>query len=365
MRLRGSRPNVPDVALRPTRYGEAPARVLVIGGGRAGVEALVALHGLAGERVALELITPEPAIESGAAACGHRRAMKRSLGDVIRQAGTRLVSGSLAAVDTARRKVTLVSGEVRPYDRLLVTVGAHAEESIAGALTFGAPGGAARFRKMLLLVQKGEINDVVFAVPALIGLPLGIYDLTLRTAARLRTASTSASLQLTLITPEHAPLGDFGPATSAAALDALEAHGIHVVTGLTPEEIVWGALRARPANVRVNADIVITLPRMRGPALLGLPADERGFVVVDTYGLVGGSTDVYAAGDATTMFPIKDAGLAAQQALGVAETIAASVGVPLAPRPFHPVLHGILPGIGESSESVAVGAAGNRVRPGW
>jgi sulfide:quinone oxidoreductase len=50
---------------------------------------------------------------------------------------------------------------------------------------------------------------------------------------------------------------------------------------------------------------------------------------------------VFAAGDATT-FPVKQGGLAAQQADAVAETIAASVGINIVPRPFRPVLRGML-----------------------
>jgi sulfide:quinone oxidoreductase len=50
---------------------------------------------------------------------------------------------------------------------------------------------------------------------------------------------------------------------------------------------------------------------------------------------------VYAAGDGTT-FPIKQGGLATQQADAAAEHIAASAGADVDPRPFHPVLHGRL-----------------------
>jgi sulfide:quinone oxidoreductase len=50
---------------------------------------------------------------------------------------------------------------------------------------------------------------------------------------------------------------------------------------------------------------------------------------------------VFAAGDATT-FPIKQGGLATQQADAVAEAIAASVGVQLDPQPFRPILREVL-----------------------
>ena len=54
-----------------------------------------------------------------------------------------------------------------------------------------------------------------------------------------------------------------------------------------------------------------------------------------------GLDGVYAAGDGTA-FPIKQGGLATQQADAVAETIAAAAGAPIEPQPFRPVLRGML-----------------------
>ena len=91
----------------------------------------------------------------------------------------------------------------------------------------------------------------------------------------------------------------------------------------------------------VAADRVVSLPRLRGPFLPGLPHDPEGFIPTDLHGLVDGETDVYAAGDATTC-PIKQGGVATQQADAVAEAIAARLGAPVEPRPFRPVLRGLL-----------------------
>src|SRR5262249_55559977 len=54
-----------------------------------------------------------------------------------------------------------------------------------------------------------------------------------------------------------------------------------------------------------------------------------------------GLEDVYAAGDITA-FALKQGGLAAQQADTVAEAIAADLGAALTPKPFRPVLRGLL-----------------------
>ena len=72
-----------------------------------------------------------------------------------------------------------------------------------------------------------------------------------------------------------------------------------------------------------------------------MPTDPSGFIPADQHGRVPGQAGVYAAGDGTT-FPIKQGGLATQQADAVAETIAAAVGAPVTPEPFRPVLRAML-----------------------
>ena len=54
------------------------------------------------------------------------------------------------------------------------------------------------------------------------------------------------------------------------------------------------------------------------PDCAAFPADRDGFIHTDRHGGVPGMDGVFAAGDATT-FPIKQGGLAAQQADAVAE----------------------------------------------
>ena len=83
------------------------------------------------------------------------------------------------------------------------------------------------------------------------------------------------------------------------------------------------------------------MPALDGAALAGLPADSRGFLPVDAHGRVSGLSGVYAAGDATS-FPVKQGGLAAQQADAAAEAVAADLGLAPDPAPFRPVLRGLL-----------------------
>ncbi len=87
---------------------------------------------------------------------------------------------------------------------------------------------------------------------------------------------------------------------------------------------------------------IVTLPLLRGPQLAGVPATPpHEFIPADEFGRVTGLGDVYAAGDAVD-FPVKQGGLAAQQANAAAEHVAARYGARVDPAPFHPVLRGML-----------------------
>jgi hypothetical protein len=73
----------------------------------------------------------------------------------------------------------------------------------------------------------------------------------------------------------------------------------------------------------------------------GLPQRPEGFVITDAQMHVAGLERVWAAGDITS-FPIKQGGLAAQQADVAARSIAARAGAHVPLRPFRPVLRAAL-----------------------
>jgi sulfide:quinone oxidoreductase len=350
---------------------DRPARVLIAGGGPAGLEALIALRTLAGSRVELELISPERTFSwrsmAVAAAFGDAPSPRVDLAEIARTVDATYTSDSVVAVDAVDGNVTLGEGAVREYDALVACMGARTEDAIPGAIAFGAPRGVTRFRQILELAKRGEVANIVFAVPLQTGWPLALYELALLAAERLRHGRKT--VDITLITPEAAPLAAFGGRASGAVLEELEDHGIHFVPGLTPAEIAWGELRVGPGAARIKADAVITLPRLSGPSVPGIPVGDDGFIPVDAHGLVRGTTNLYAAGDAIA-FGVKHGGLATQQADAVAEAIAARVGAPVTPAPFAPVLRGVLltgegPQYLEGTLGGSAGSGAASARPLW
>jgi sulfide:quinone oxidoreductase len=145
---------------------------------------------------------------------------------------------------------------------------------------------------------------------------------------------------VTLVTPEREPLWIFGDTASRAMRELLAERGIELVARARAAHVTDDVLWLEEGRAIIG-DTVLSLPVVIGPDIPGLPCDEQGFLPTDPYGHVMGANDVLAAGDATT-FPVKQGGLATQQADAAAATIAHALGANVEPMPFAPVLRGLL-----------------------
>jgi sulfide:quinone oxidoreductase len=324
-------------------------RVLIAGGGVAAVEALLALGELAGRRVDVTMVAPEPDLVyrplSVVEPFERGRMRRYPLAAIAADTGARLHADALEHVDAGEHRVRLASGGELPYDILLVAVGARPESVLPRAITFTGERDAPGIRELLRNVRRGVIGRVAFAIPAGVSWPFPLYELALSTAIASREPATPDA-EITIVTPEPAPLAMFGRNASEAVAHLLAEHGVRVLTARQPRKVAPGRLEVAPGDEVVMADAVVAAPRLRGPAVSGLPFDPNGFVPTDDHGAVAGVEDVFAAGDGTA-FPIKQGGLAAQQADATAEAIAARAGAAIDPRPFRPVLRGLLFSVGE------------------
>ena len=242
--------------------------MIVAGGGIAGLEALIGLRTLAGNRVEIELISPERFFAwrplTAHAAFGGSSGPELEIPQLARAMGASCTIGELGSVDAEAGEITLADGERRAFDVLLVAAGARPEELISGAITVGLPRGTQRLHALLEEAESGSVSEIVFATSSTSVWPLAIYELAIMTAGRLRGV---AGVSLTLLTPEPAPLSIFGGRASGALLEELEHHGIHFVGGVSAQEVVWGELVALPGMMHIQADAVVSLPRLRGPAI--------------------------------------------------------------------------------------------------
>jgi sulfide:quinone oxidoreductase len=161
-------------------------RVLVAGGGVAGLEAVLALHDLAGDRIALTLLSPEPEFVFRPMAVaepfsrGH--AVRQPLTAVARHTAAELIRGRLVEVNTAKRHAVTDAGERLPYDALLIAVGARSEPALRHALTWTPETDAELFGGLLRDLEEGYAKQVAFVVPDVVAWPLPAYELAFMTA---------------------------------------------------------------------------------------------------------------------------------------------------------------------------------------
>ena len=323
--------------------GSDERNVLIAGGGVAALEAALALRALGSERVTVELLAPEPQFWYRPLAVAEPFSLGEvrhfDLSGIASEMGATFTPGELVSVDAARHLAYTSPGGVVPYDTLLVAVGTTPTAAIRGAITFRGPADTAKLEALLAELEAGAVHHVAFAVPTGAAWSLPAYELALMTAGRV-AARGLTGVALALVTPESSPLQLFGREASDHVAVLLAEHGIAFHGGAYAAEARPGELLLVGDEI-VPCERVVALPRLEGRQIGGIPQTFEGFVPVDEHGRVTGLDDVYAAGDITT-FAVKQGGIAAQQAEAAAEAIAADAGAVLTPRPFRPVLRGLL-----------------------
>jgi sulfide:quinone oxidoreductase len=316
--------------------------VVVCGGGIAGVEGLLRLRRLAGDRVRLTLVSPDPdlvyrplAVQEPFALSGVRRyPLERVAADV----GARWVPDGVCSVDHANRTVHTGDGATLRYDALLLAIGARESSPYEHAQMFTDRDVGEIFRAVVQDIEMGFVNSVAFVVPHEWVWPLPLYELALMTAVRAR--SLNLKPQITFITSEGRPLKAFGQAAGEAVMGLLQKAGIRLHAGVVARVPAPQVLRFD--GIQLEAERIVTLPKITGPAIRGIPAGARWFVPIDEWCVVPSTEGrVFAAGDATD-FPVKHGGIGAQQADTAAAGIAHIAGLGDRPSALHPVIQGML-----------------------
>jgi sulfide:quinone oxidoreductase len=320
--------------------GVSALEVVIAGGGVAALETALALHELAGDRVKLTLVAPatdfvyrpvavlEPFVRSPP--------RHLPLAKVAAELNAALEHDTVAAVDCDRRVLRTGGQRELPYDALVIAVGARTGEVLPDAVAMD-PSRMEELNRLIEEIESGSVRSLAFVAPKPTW-PLPVYELAL--LARERARAKSVDLDVTIVTAEKRPLAVFGESVSAALTGLLADAEIKLIVGAQAESSS-GELIVHPGERRLRFDRVVSVPRLVGPAIAGLPADADGFLPITPHCEVSGTERVYAAGDAT-YFPVKFGAIAAQQADAAASSIAALAGASTEPAPFDGVVHGTL-----------------------
>lgn len=316
--------------------------MVIVGGGVGAIEAALAVRALAGPVPTIDLISPTDTFVyrplTVTEPFGAAPSAELPLTELHTTHDVRHIRSTVAAVHPDAHELELEGGDRVGYDALLVAVGARPQSWLDGAVTFRGHADVQAVKDVLAGIREGRVDDLAFAAPAGPSWSLPLYELALLTAAWIADQSIT-NINLSLCTRETDPLADFGPAASKTVRDLLGDRGVRFhhaqATGYAR------GILALDREPDIRADAVITMAELAGNPLPGLPSTDEGFIPTDELAAVAGVEDVWAVGDATN-YPVKQGGLAAQQADTAAAAIAAKLGVPVTPEPSDPVMRGLL-----------------------
>lgn len=316
---------------------------MIAGAGVAGLEAALALRDLAGDRVDVALHDPGTEFAYRPFGIGEpygtTRAFRYDLRRLSELCGASLHASAIAAVEPERRIAITRDGERVPYDHLIVATGARMLWALPGAVTYWGVADEGQVADLLAELRSGRLNRLALTMPVGHSWVLPLYELALL-AANVLDKTANDRTRITVVTPEPAPLGIFGPRAAKQTSALLAERRIDVVAGVRPVSFAAGRLRIDPGD-DVDADAVITLPRLEGRRIAGIPRDKDGFVAVDEHGGAIGLERIYAAGDVSSL-SFKQGAFATQQADAVAEAIAAAVGAGITPNEAAPRMRAVL-----------------------
>jgi sulfide:quinone oxidoreductase len=315
----------------PTR----PLRVAIAGGGIAALEALLALSADAGSLLDMTVVADADAFFYRSLQVGEPFGLghphRYPLAELVEAVGARFVRALVAGVQPEEHELVLENGDRIGYDLLLLALGARSVPAFDHGTVFEPKS----YDEVLRDLRDNLADDVTVVVPDGVLWSLPAYELALMTAA----FGQAAGARVRIVTGEESPLAIFGREASEAVADRLAEAGVTVTTGVVPD-VPQDGLVHTGAHWLPTARIV-SLPIPVGPRLRGVPCTEAGYLDCDQHGRLRSVPDVWAAGDGTAQ-PIKQGGLAAQQADAAAADIARRAGASTRPRPFRPVLRGLL-----------------------
>lgn len=323
--------------------GGGRPRVVIAGGGVAALEAVLALRAHAGDGVAIELLCPKAHFDyrplsvlepfDVAASASVDLAQFAGEHDVI------LHRAHLAAVDAAAHRLQTDQGDALAYDALLIAIGCRPEESLPGALAFGGHPDVLALRGVLDHLDFQQARSLAFVAPDPSAWLVPLYELALLTRAFLDSRGRR-DVEITFVTAEYDALQMLGERSTDIAQMLLQRSRIKLRTEAQPVAIEERSIVLADGE-RIAADHIVTMPRMEGVSIPGVPQDPHGFIPIDDHAGVPGLNGVYAAGDITAGFP-KQGGLASRQADAAAEAILATLGFAITARAFAPIIEGVL-----------------------
>jgi NADH dehydrogenase len=300
--------------------GAALPRVVIVGGGFAGLAAARVLRGAPARVTVVDRRNHhlfQPLLYQVATAALNPSDISAPIRHVLRrQANAEVILGEVAGFDLAARRVLLADGAALPYDHLIVATGA--THSYFGREDWAplAPGlktiedGLEIRRRVLLAFEQAEREPepaaqralltfvVVGAGPTGVELAGALAEIASHTLAADFRHIAPESARVVLVEALPTVLPPYAPSLRASARRQLERLGVEVRTGapvttIDAEGVVAGGERIASRTVLWSAGVAAS-PLGRA---LGAPVDRAGRVEVSPELTVPGHPEVAVVGD--------------------------------------------------------------------
>ncbi len=318
----------------------SPVRIVLVGGGFAGLESAFLLRSRLGDRARLTLVSDRDTFlfKPNTIYIPFGGKLDPLLIPLARPAAKRdieLVSGTVGSV-----------GQSLDYDFLVLATGAGmAPEEIPGlsehAETIWTPEEMASLgRKLAAAIasaRRGEQQTILFTVPPGNKCSGPLYEIVLMTETYLHRQKVRERFELVWATYEQTFIQAFGPKLHEVIVPEFAKRGISGHTDWMLERVTDSAAHFGNGE-SVAFDLLVAFPPyVAAVRHEGLPQDERGFLKTELDSRrVEGQERIYAPGDAGD-FPVKQAFLAFLQGDATAEAIAAELEARDAAPAFDPV----------------------------
>jgi sulfide:quinone oxidoreductase len=337
------------------------AKILILGGGFAGVVAAERLAEQLGDEHQITLVSRSrqfifyPALVRLAFGKCRRDDVSFDLRQSMLNRKINFIEAEVAHIDPFDRLVTIAHGEVEgklAYDYLIFALGRRmATERIPGFYEHAHHllnvDKAIKFGKAVNSLREGR---AVFGQCADARLPVPVYESAFALARKLEEQGQRENVKITVVSPTtlQSELGDITAATmlqkafDARQIEFLPNLSIHL---LTPE------LARATSGVGLNFNLLMLVPPFRGSSAashVGI-TDDDGYINVDHTMRVIGHDQLYAVGDCVNFPGPKMGHMAVRQAEVAATNVAAEINGKLPVSRYEHEMRFVLEGAGPDS----------------
>ncbi len=284
-------------------------RILILGGGFAGLVAAEKLSEKYGDKHQITLVSPNreftfyPALVHLAFGKVEKETVTFDLAQKLHRLKVRFIQGEVLHLHPELKRVQITGKEINgnlSYDYLFIALGRRlATEVVPGFFEHAhhllGVKAAERFGKALETIKHG---DVVVGLAPDSELPVAVCETAFWIAQRLRPDSPTTPTTIKVVFPGTINEA-FGGAQIAEELrSAFSKHHIKVIENFKISEISRKQIISRDGKT-MAFDLAMLLPPFRGQARLSENGitDKENFVEVDEYMKVKGMKHMYAAGD--------------------------------------------------------------------